>query len=229
MVCQRYGRCDHRPGGSPASERFRSPRSTDSGLCLIHGVVGIFQGRLLPRLLTHLDVVPLCDFELCAEGPGWLFVVVDHDAMGQVEEVAGVAVDHAIHLGRPQCRLGGDALPLPSVLPPGSEGRQGDVVVILATIGSQPGCDDGLDEGVGEAAPGQGLVGVEPSGATSLLVGLAGGGPGVLDVGVKERVQVGRAAGAIDDARGVAPTEMRPGSKGAFEDGGTVLEFTSAA
>jgi hypothetical protein len=75
-----------------------------------------------------------------------------------VEEVTGVSLDHTAHLVSPERGDGAPRLALATVLPPGPEGGQAQLDGVLVGVGAEPRGEDGLDEGVGKAGAGEGLV-----------------------------------------------------------------------
>ena len=125
--------------------------------------------------------------------------------MGQVEEVTGVALDDAAHLVGAQSGDGRAGLTLAPVLPPGAEGGQTQLDGILIGVGTEPRTEDGLDEGMGKAGAGEGLVGVLPAGSASApfrdgtgiatavaarLLAAALGQPRVVQVRVGQRIEL---------------------------------------
>mmetsp|Transcript_13574 Transcript_13574/g.32228 ORF Transcript_13574/g.32228 Transcript_13574/m.32228 type:complete len:252 (-) Transcript_13574:586-1341(-) len=104
-----------------------------------HGHGGQPVGLLFARPLLDLLAAGLLDlFHLLHERSGGLLVVVDHEAVGQVEEVAGVALDDPAHLGGAEGRGGRSGLALAAVLPPSAEGRQAELDGILVGVGAEP-------------------------------------------------------------------------------------------
>jgi hypothetical protein len=124
----------------------------------------------------QLDPALLALFNLVREGPRRLLPIIEDDAVRQIKEMPGVTLDDAPHLLGAEGGLGRGALALPPVLPPRAERGESEHDVFVFRIRTEPGGDDGLDEGVGESRARQGFVGVAPFAAGGICDGVALGG-----------------------------------------------------
>ena len=135
-----------------------------------------------PSALGSTPMALLEVLHLPLQSPGRLLLVVHDEAVGQIEEVPGVPVHDARHLLGPQRDDGAAALPLAPMLPPSPERRESQLYRVLVGVGTEPRAQYRLDEGVGQAGPGEGLVGELPPGGPRGVRG--GGGPRSAAAGV---------------------------------------------
>lgn len=159
-----------------------------------------------PPLLVLLGIGLLDLPKLALQRPGRLLLVIDHETVRQIEEVAGVPLHHALHLLRPQRHDGRPALALAPMLPPRPQRGESQLNGVLIGIGAEPRRQNGLHEGVDEARSRQRFVGVLAArmlrlvGVVVVVFGAVGFAPvlfaldgdaGVVFDGVEQRVELG--------------------------------------
>jgi len=181
-------------------------------------------GALLFRLLAaHLFQF----LHFLVQPAGRLNLVVDHDAVRQRKEMAGVTFHDALHLFRPE---GGDrrtALALAAVLPPRAERGEAQLDGFIVRIGAQPGTENGLHVRVRQSGAGEGFVGILSTGRS---VGVLGSGSlstqaNIVQNWIGEGIEFRGWLGF--KIFGIQTSQMRPSPEGAFKDGSAVFKFTS--
>mmetsp|Transcript_33530 Transcript_33530/g.73550 ORF Transcript_33530/g.73550 Transcript_33530/m.73550 type:complete len:444 (+) Transcript_33530:694-2025(+) len=122
-----FSRLGPSPGRQPLNARVAKGHGNELASLLIPGPLLVL---LAPGLFDRL--------ELLHESSGRLLVVVHYEAVGQIEEVAGVALDDAAHLVGAEGGNGRSRLALATVLPPRSEGGKAELDGVLIGVGSEP-------------------------------------------------------------------------------------------